>query len=68
MIKYTVFTLLYLLSISQSENLNNYNCNEIWGVTNTLNKSPLYSMKFFSCIIPHNFEMLKNNHQCTIIN
>ena len=42
------------LPISFSENINIANCNELWGMSNSMNQQPLYAVKIYSCIImPH---------------
>ena len=46
--------LVLFLPISFSENINIANCNELWGMSNSMNQQPLYAVKIYSCIImPH---------------
>jgi len=44
---------LYLLLnyFVMPEKINIANCNELWGMTNTMNSQPLYAMKIYSCIV-----------------
>ena len=37
---------------SHSKEINIANCNELWDMTNSINKQPLYQVKIYSCIIP----------------
>ena len=43
---------------SHSKEINIANCNELWDMTNSINKQPLYQVKIYSCIIP---PVLNNN-------
>ena len=34
-----------------AKEINIANCNELWDMTNSINKQPLYQVKIYSCII-----------------
>ena len=43
------YTLLFHMFFA--ENVNIANCDELWGMTNSMNAQPLYSVKIYSCIV-----------------
>jgi hypothetical protein len=43
---------------SHSKEINIANCNELWDMTNSINKQPLYQVKIYSCIVS---PVLNNN-------
>jgi len=47
--------ILLLLNLVYSTKVNIADCNELWGMTNSMNKKPLYSVKIFSCIVNPSF-------------
>jgi hypothetical protein len=44
-----------LLKLVYSTKVNIADCDELWGMTNSMNKKTLYSVKIFSCIVNPNF-------------
>ena len=57
MLKKLLYTLL--LHKSLSEKIDIANCNELWGMSNSMNKQTVYSMKIYSCIIEPTLEYNK---------
>ena len=55
--------LILLIQVAYATKVNIANCNELWGMTNTMNKQPLYSVKIFSCVVNPTF----SNNQIEII-
>ena len=47
--------ILLLLNLVYSTKVNIADCDELWGMTNSMNKKPLYSVKIFSCIVNPSF-------------
>ena len=59
---------ILLLHNSLAEKVDIANCNELWGMSNSLNKQAVYSMKIYSCIIEPNYEYNKKLTPIDIIN
>ena len=50
--KYIIIGIYILLNhFVSSETINTENCNELFGMTNSMNKQPLYSVKIYSCVV-----------------
>ena len=43
------------------EKINIANCDELWGMTNTMNSKPLYAMKIYSCIVHPTLDIVTEN-------
>ena len=57
MLKKLLYILLLYICIAEKVDI--ANCNELWGMSNSMNKQTVYSMKIYSCIVEPNFEFNK---------
>ena len=64
----SILMFLFFNIYSKSEKITNYECDELWDMTNEINNKPLYSMKIYSCIVPYTSKIREKNNDIPIVN